>query len=215
MSLGKRILMVEGGPGQPCRDCRTDLSNKSEFVGMLKMSGTIILKTDRLVLRRHENADAAILFEIFGNDPEMFEYSGWNPYQTKEMAADTVENFIRSYDDPRFYGWGIVHKGKLIGTIGAYDYDREKNWIEVGMSIERASWGHGFATEALTAVLHYLTEHESIKTVSAWCASDNVGSQKAMEKSGMKLIHSETGALTIKDRTFDRLIFDYTVKKER
>ncbi len=38
----------------------------------------------------------------------------------------------------------------------------------------------GFATEALTAVLRYLTGHENIGTVNAWCASDNIGSRKAL-----------------------------------
>lgn len=175
------------------------------------MNGTIELKTDRLLLRRHHSDDAASLYHTFGSDPQMFEYTGWNPYQTKEMAAETVENFIKSYDDRHFYGWGIVHKGRLIGTIGAYDYDADQSRIEVGMSIERASWGHGFATEALTAVLHYLTEHEGIKSVSAWCASDNIGSREAMKKSGMKLICSEAAALVIKDQTFDKLTFEYTV----
>jgi len=39
----------------------------------------------------------------------------------------------------------------MIGNIGAYDYDSKKNQIEVGFSIERASWGKGYAAEALEA----------------------------------------------------------------
>ena len=174
-----------------------------------KMSGTVELKTDRLILRRHQSEDASVLFEIFGSDPQMFEYSGWNPYQTKAMAVETIESFINSYDDPHFYGWGITHEGRLIGTIGAYDYKADKNWIEVGMSIERASWGHGFATEALKAVLRYLTEYENIRTVSAWCAADNIGSQKAMEKAGMRRILVEEGTLEINGKMHDKLIFEY------
>lgn len=77
------------------------------------------------------------------------------------------------------------------------------------MSIERASWGHGFATEALKTVLRYLTEHENIKTVSAWCTSDNMGSQKAMKKSGMRIVSTEQGALEINGQTYDKLIFEY------
>lgn len=173
------------------------------------MSGTIEMKTDSLVLRRHQSEDAEVLFEIFGSDPQMFEYSGWNPYQTYAMAVETVESFIKNYDDPHFYGWGIVYKGKLIGTIGAYDYDADRSRIEIGMSIERALWGHGFATEALTVVLRYLTEHENIKTVSAWCASENIGSQKAMEKAGMKMVQSDKEALEINRKTYDKLIFEY------
>ena len=176
------------------------------------MSGTVELKTDRLFLRKHFSEDAAFLFDIFGTDSQMFEYSGWNPYQTSTMATETVESFIKSYDDPHFYGWGMMHEGKLIGTIGAYDYDADKSWIEIGMSIERASWGHGFATEALTAVLRYLTEHENIKTVGAWCASDNIGSRKAMEKSGMQMVRADKEALEISGKTYDKLTFEYSMQ---
>ncbi|MDO4860637.1 MAG: GNAT family N-acetyltransferase [Bacillota bacterium] len=174
------------------------------------MRGTVELKTERLVLRKHQSEDAAVLFDKFGSDPQMFEYSGWNPYQTRAMAVETVKSFINSYDDPHFYGWGIEYEGKLIGTVGAYDYDADKNRIEIGMSIERASWGRGFATEALTAVLHYLNDHEKIKTVTAWCASDNRGSQTAMKKAGMQMTCVEEGALEINGKTYDKQIFEYT-----
>lgn len=72
------------------------------------MSGTIELKTDRLILRRQQSGDTEVLFDIFGSDPQMFEYSGWNSYQTKAMAMETIESFIKNYDDSHFYGWGIT-----------------------------------------------------------------------------------------------------------
>lgn len=87
----------------------------------------------------------------------MYEYSGWNPYATPEMARDTVGRFIESYKDEHFYGWAIDCDGRLIGTIGAYDYNAEKSSVEVGISIDRDHWGKGYATEALKAVLAYLT----------------------------------------------------------
>lgn len=80
------------------------------------------------------------------------------------------------------------------------------------MSIERALWGQGFATEALTIVLRYLTEHENIQTVSAWCASDNIGSRKAMEKAGMQIVRSDKGILEISGKTYDKFIFEYTLQ---
>ena len=178
------------------------------------MNGTVELKTNRLLLRRHQSEDAAVLFTSFGSDGQMFAYSGWNPYQTSEMAAETIESFLKSYEDPHFYGWGIVYQGKLIGTVGAYDYDADNSRIEIGMSIERASWGHGFATEAVTAVLHYLTGHEGIKTVSAWCASANTGSRRALEKAGMKMVHTDNGALKINGQIYDKLTFEYTMQEK-
>ncbi len=179
------------------------------------MNGTIEIKTKRLLLRRYGGGDAAVLYEKFGRDPKMFEYSGWNPYATKAMAEETVADFIRHYSEPRFYGWAVDDGSGLVGTVGAYDYDPEKSQIEVGMSIAWDAWGKGFATEALTAVLHHLTGHEQIRTVIAWCAADNIGSKRAMEKAGMQLKSTESGALAIGGNQFDKLVFAYTAPAEK
>ena len=179
------------------------------------MPGTVELKTARLLLRKHIAEDAQPLHEKFGQDPAMFEYSGWNPYATPEMAAKTVAEFIAGYDDPHSYAWAIEHDGKLAGTIGAYDYDAVNSSIEVGMSIEKESWGRGFATEALSAVLRYLVEDEQIATVTAWCASDNIGSQRAMDKAGMVKVREAKGALTIGDATFDQLDYEFCGSRDR
>ena len=173
------------------------------------MSGTKELLTERLRIRKHVMEDAEVLYENFGLDPDMYKYSGWNPYATREMAEKTVAGFIESYSDPHFYGWAIEYRGELIGTIGAYDYDPVTDTVETGMSIERACWGRGFATEALTAVLRYLTEHEGIGNVTAWCASENTGSKRALEKAGMKQVSAEKDALEINGKKYDRLVYRY------
>lgn len=153
--------------------------------------------------------DAMPLHEGFGIDPAMFEYSGWNPYATPEMAERTVAEAIASYPDPHFYGWAIEHKKRLVGNIGAYDYDAKKNAVEIGVNIEKGSWGKGFATEALTTILQYLSADEGIATITAWCASDNIGSQRALEKARMEKVQVEKDALTIGNSTFDKLWFEF------
>ena len=65
-------------------------------------NGTIRLETDRLVLRRHIEEDALPLHKNFGMDPEMFRYSGWNPYASEEAAEGAVWQFIDSYFDNLF-----------------------------------------------------------------------------------------------------------------
>ena len=173
------------------------------------MAGTITLDTPRLLLRRHVTEDAGTLYQKFGLDESMCRFSGWNPYATMEQARETVQRFIDSYTDPNFYGWAIEHGGKMIGTIGAYDFDPEKNQIEVGFSIERASWGCGYAAEALQAVLEYLTLREGITHVTAWCVSDNIASSRTMEKAGMCLSGVETDGLEIDGRKYDKLNYAY------
>jgi RimJ/RimL family protein N-acetyltransferase len=95
----------------------------------------------------------------------------------------------------------------IVGTIGAYDY--KDGCIEVGLTVNKGWRGRGFAVEALQRVLTYLTENEGISRVTAWCASENAGSRKAMEKAGMKLVREEKGGLGVGDRTYDRLDFEY------
>lgn len=107
------------------------------------MTGTSEFTTERLVMRRYHMDDSLILYKKFGCDPQMYKYSGWNPYASYDMACSTVQKFIESYKLPDFYGWAIEHEGQLIGTIGAYEYDPKRNCIEIGLSIERDSWGKG------------------------------------------------------------------------
>ena len=173
----------------------------------VEVHGTAELRTDRLVLRRYRPEDAASLYRNLGSDPAMYKYSGWNPYATLEMAQETVNRFIESYEDEHSYSWVIDVDGVLYGTIGAYDYENDR--IEVGFSIIRAGWGRGYATEALKKVLEYLTENEGIACVTAWCAAENIGSRRVLEKSGMKLVSADLDDLVVGERRYERLVFEY------
>lgn len=55
------------------------------------MQGTIELHTRRLLLRRLRPDDAPVLYEHFGRDERMREFTGWNPYATEAMAEAAVE----------------------------------------------------------------------------------------------------------------------------
>ena len=158
----------------------------------IEVHGTVELWTDRLVLR---------------TDPAMARYSGWNPYATLEMARETVRGFVDGYADEHAYSWVMDVDDVIVGTIGAYDY--QDNQIEVGFSVVKGWQGRGLATEALKKVLEYLTENEGIGCVTAWCASENIGSRRVLEKSGMKLVREEKNGLEVGDRVYDRLIFEY------
>ena len=171
------------------------------------MHGTAELFTERLTLRRYRPYDAEDLYERFGTDETLFQYSGWNPYATPEMAQETVQRFIDSYEDDHSYSWIMDFDDELVGTIGAYDAQDDR--IEVGFSVTRACWGYGYASEALQAVLRYLTENEGFRRVTAWCAAENIPSRKTLEKAGMKLVSTEINGLTVGNRSFDRLNFEY------
>ena len=172
-----------------------------------KWGGTVELWTERMVLRRYRPEDADSLYRYLGTDPMMSAYSGWNPYATPEMAQETVRGFIDSYDDEHVYSWIMDIDGVIVGTIGAYDHNDDQ--IEVGFSVVKYWQGRGLATEALKKVLEYLTENEGIPCVTAWCAADNIGSQRVLERAGMKLVCTEKDGLAVEGRVYDKLTYEY------
>ena len=179
----------------------------------IEVHGTVELWTDNLILRRYHPEDAEQLYQRFGTDPEMVRYSGWNPYATLKMAQETVHRFIESYSDIHAYSWVMDVDDVVVGTIGAYDYAHDQ--IEVGFSVDRGWQGRGFATEALRKVLAYLTENEGIPCVTAWCAAENIGSRRVLEKAGMELVHIEKDGLSVGDKTYDKLSFVYKAEHQQ
>ena len=175
----------------------------------IEVHGTAELWTERMILRRYRSEDADDLYRYLGTDPAMYEYSGWNPYATLEKARETVQGFIRRYDDERTYSWVMDIDDVIVGTIGAYDYNDDQ--IEVGFSVVPGWQGRGLATAALRKVLEYLTENEGSPCVTAWCAAENVGSRRVLEKAGMKLVSEEMDGLAVCDRVYDKLIYEYTI----
>ena len=182
-------------------------NSQIESIEEIEVHGTAELWTERLILRRYEPEDAEPLYRRLGSDPSMYKYSGWNPYATLEMAQETVREFIRHYDDEHVYSWVIDVDDVVVGTIGAYDYKDDR--IEVGYSVVPAWQGRGIATEALKEVLKYLTENEGISCVTAWCADENTGSWRVLEKAGMQRVRTDKEGLVVGDKTYDKLIYEY------
>lgn len=178
-----------------------------ESIEEIEVHGTAELWTENLILRRYRTEDAEPLYARFGTDPEMDRYTGWNPYATQETARETVRRLIDSYEDAHSYSWVMDVDDVVVGTIGAYDYKQAQ--IEVGFRVDRGWQGRGFATEALQKVLKYLTENEGISCVTAWCAEENAASRRVLEKSGMQFVRTEKDGLTVGDRVYDKLIYEY------
>ena len=184
---------------------------KSQIVSIeeIEVHGTVELWTERMILRRYRLEDADDLYRYLGTDPAMSAYSGWNPYATPEMTRKTVQGFIDSYDDNRTYSWVMDIDDVIAGTIGAYDYKDDQ--IEVGFSVVKDWQGRGLATAALKKMLEYLTENEGISSVTAWCAAENIGSQRVLEKAGMQFVNTEKNGLVVGDRVYDKLTYEYKI----
>ena len=88
---------------------------------------------------------------------------------------------------PDGYGpWFMVRKADdaVVGEIGA---DLRGTTAQVGYTVVEPSWGQGYATEALRALLGHLLADPGIDRVVAETLVGHAASRRVMEKAGMRL----------------------------
>src|SRR5438045_477028 len=168
---------------------------------------TVILETDRLILRQLEWDDLDALAAIMG-DGEVMRFIGNGEPRTREQTRRVmgfwIEDARRAWDattleklpqlaraierDAHFSLWATVYKpqGRLIGRCGllAWDLDGAKE-TEVGYLLARDYWGHGLATEAAQGIRDYGFERLGMTRLISLIRPENVRSQRVAIKNGM------------------------------
>ena len=135
-----------------------------------------------VALRPVREDDLPILFE-HQRDPEAnamaaFPARDWDAYlahRTKVRSDDA--NLSRA----------IELDGGLVGEVMSFEFEGHR---EVGYWIDRAFWGRGVATRALSA---FLQQEETRRPVFAGVAPHNAGSMRVLEKCGFERT-GETGS---------------------
>ncbi len=118
------------------------------------MSGEIV--TERLVLRALRPDDAEAMF-AYRSDPEVMRYQGWDPESLADVRAFIADNaHYRAYAPGSWRQFAITLRatGELIGDCGVHVPEDKPEQAEFGITLATAFQGHGYATEALRALLH-------------------------------------------------------------
>ena len=112
-----------------------------------------VLHTDRLRLRpwTHSPADLARLTDLYGRD----EVTRWLGGAPSVPADELVTRWAAVHArDERFGCWAIEVPGRVVaGTVLLKPLPNGVGEVEVGWHLHPDSWGHGYATEAASAVI--------------------------------------------------------------
>jgi len=130
----------------------------------------MFLHTQRLLLRNFTASDLEV-FLAYRNDPAVAKYQSWSLPYTREKG----EAFIREMQDvhaPKQGDWlqlalELKETGVLIGDVVFGVKEEDIRQCTVGFTIASAYWKHGYATEAMTALLDYLFEDVDMHRVVA------------------------------------------------
>ena len=149
----------------------------------------IVIETERLVLRRIEEGDAALQHEVL-NTPTVMEHLGGvkELHEIEAKHAKSIAWFAR-------HGFGFMmmiekETGDLVGHAGMKRVDNQnapnQGDYEIGWLVREDRWRRGYAMEAMRAVVDWaFTRHDAPHLVALTCAR-NEPSWRLMEKLGME-----------------------------
>jgi ribosomal-protein-alanine N-acetyltransferase len=147
----------------------------------------IILKTQRLVLRRLVMEDLNDLYALY-SDPEIRRYFP-EGVLTLEETQEELEWHMNGHPDNSDLGlWATIHKetGKFIGRCGLLPWTiGGRGEVEIAYLLDKAFWHQGLATEAANALLRYGFEKLKLSRLICLIAPDNRAAQRVAEKIGM------------------------------
>jgi RimJ/RimL family protein N-acetyltransferase len=177
------------------------------------------LRTDRLVLRPAGADDAEAVWRF----RRLASVSEW-----LTRAPQTFEDHRSQFVDPASLAKTLLveRHGEVIGDLMVEVVDA---WAQaevadaasgtqanLGWALHPDATGHGYATEAVTAVLRLCFEELGVRRVAADCFADNEASWRLMERVGMRREgHAVADALHRSGRWLDSYVYALLVDEWR
>jgi RimJ/RimL family protein N-acetyltransferase len=164
-------------------------SNILEARTVLAMVTTksVILETERLILRQFVPGDADALSRVL-SDPETMRHY---PVPFDRAAVDEwIRRNLRRYAANGHGLWAMDEKttGEMIGDCGLTLQEVDGTSLpEIGYHLRRDRWGQGFATEAAVACRDYGFNKMSVDFLISLIRPENLPSRRVAERNGMKV----------------------------
>ena len=142
-----------------------------------------IIETKRLFLRKFEQQDAKVFFQLNAN-PKVLKYTGDQPFQSTESASEFILNYYH-YDIHGYGRWSVVLKStnECIGWCGL---ENVNGIVDVGFRFLEKFWNQGYATESAEAILNYGFGQLDLPQIIGRCSVNHAASAKVLQKIGME-----------------------------
>jgi len=151
----------------------------------------IYLETQRLILRDYCEDDFPEYYRLKSDTKTMYYLQDIQLFTKEEAYEDfcTVLDDMKKLDR-KFYFMHVelIDSHEQVGSVG---YTVTNNtpmgkMIHAGYFIYPKFWGKGYTTEALKRVLEFAFLENDVYRVSTGCLAENIGSERVMQKCGLK-----------------------------
>lgn len=152
---------------------------------------TVILETDRLILRPWEETDAESLFE-YAKDDRIGPITGWPAHTSVENSLEVIKTVLSA---PETYAVCLKEDNKAIGSISLMVGEKSNIGLpdtegEIGYWIGVPFWGQGLIPEAAREIIRHAFADKHLETL--WCGyfEGNDKSRRVQEKCGFTYHHT-------------------------
>ena len=151
---------------------------------------TLLLKTERLVLRDFQPGDFAAV-HAYAAIPEFSRFEAWGPNTPEDTRKYIADMMTQASQNPRWkfeLAITLANSGQLIGGSGIRRESQESAVANLGWAVNSDFQRQGFATEAAQALINFGFKQMGLSLIYATCDARNQASSRVMEKLGMKRV---------------------------
>ena len=153
------------------------------------------LLTERLSIQPLTMADLES-FVTYRRDPEIARFQSWDTSYSHSQAKELIESqngvLLPAKGDWLQLGIHFGTSEELIGDLAIYRLDEERIAFEIGFTLARQFQGHGYAREALLALMDYLIDEVGATKLEASTDRRNISSIKLLEAVGFLQVPART-----------------------
>jgi len=145
------------------------------------------IETEHLRLANLSESDAGHPYVTWMNDGEVMQYleARFSSFNENDLVSYIKE--MNASSDNLLLGMFLKSEERHIGNIKLGPLNPHHKRADIGLLIgERAQWGRGYATEAISAVAEYALSRLSLRKLQAGAYSSNIGSIRAFLKAGFE-----------------------------
>lgn len=155
----------------------------------MQHKGTVLIETERLILRRFTLDDSHPSFYNWTSDNKVTEFLRWPTHKSIETTQKIISIWMDSYPRDDFYQWAIVLKNTNegpIGTISVVGQKEELDILHIGYCIGSKWWHQGITSEAFFAIIDFLFTEVKANRIESIHDPRNPNSGNVMIKCGLK-----------------------------
>ena len=150
----------------------------------------INLETDRLILRDYNESDFDAYYKLKTDDKTMYYMQDIkldSPEDARAEFRDVLADMEKSDREFYFLHMELKDTHEQVGSVGytVTGTTPVGKLVHLGYFTYPKFWGNGYMSEAVKKVLEFAFTQDNVYRVTTGCLSENIGSERVMQKSGL------------------------------